>query len=164
MTSPFPWAKRVFEPVVRKCIPLPSGCCTCPLVIFLNKRQMQSDGQLDSTPSKQISGYSFPITTTTTTTTPPCNQIVGVHTTHKRPAQRKFIRPATAPSADDLLLLPSMPSRQIDGSVSPCPSPDSERQLIHPKSPQEIQLSAHFKLSVDEADSFFSNSSTGALV
>lgn len=119
---------------------------------------MQSDGQLDSTPSKQISG------STTTTTPLPGNQIGGVHTTHKRPAQRKFIRPVTAPSADDLLLLPSMPSRQIDGSVSPCPSPDSERQLSHSKTPQEIQLSPHLKLSVDEADSFLSNFSIGMLI
>ena len=107
---------------------------------------MQSDAssaflQLSSPPS------GFMVANTTTTTNP-----VGDRTGYavqKRPAPKRANRPATAPAADDLLLLPSLPSRHTDASLTPISSPDPEHRS---KSLTENGLCSVLKGSEDEAE------------
>lgn len=107
---------------------------------------MQSDAssaflQLSSPPS------GFMVTNATSTSNP-----VGDRTGYavqKRPAPKRINRPATAPAADDLLLLPSLPSRHTDGSITPFSSPDPEHRS---KSPTENGLCSVLKGSEDEPE------------
>ena len=131
-------------------------CCSLPRTTtytYVLASPMQSDAssaflQLGSPGSAIISPMSPSATTTSSSSTS-----TGGYTVQKRPAPRKLNRPATAPSADDLLLLPSRPSRHPDNSTSSFPSPVPE---LPPKSPAENSLCPTFKVSEDEPDPYSS--------